>query len=87
MSVTQKEIDTVLRLNEHSANWPSELVELANRIEREGIAPTSVDTLLAEAVAKEREACALACEAVGKGTSLELVCLSFAEEIRARGTK
>lgn len=39
MTVTQKEIDTVLRLNEHSANWPSELVELANRIQAEGIAP------------------------------------------------
>lgn len=38
MSVTQKEIVQTLTLNEHSANWPRELVELANRIEREGIA-------------------------------------------------
>lgn len=47
-------------------------------------APPSVDALIAEAVAKEREACALTCKQFGK-TLEDNNGDNYAEEIRARG--
>ena len=57
---------------------------LADRIEAEGIAPeSSVDALIAEAVATEREACAQLCDARWQyGNAVDC-----SQAIRARGQK
>lgn len=60
-AVTKQEIIDALR-DASSYAFYRDLSELADRIEKYGIALPSIDALIAEAVAKEREACARVAE-------------------------